>query len=377
MNYSKTNLSQYLQKILGAFEGYKVGQGGYFTRTWYNERTSNAYKTHLSDVLDVLLQNDIITYDDNGGLPFLKLAQAGYDYMQGAELPLRKLSLRDLIDCSQPSEKVLDRIWNFIGKDNEAPFYLRGPEYFNTISSFVGLSSLTYSMYIDERKKRNKSTSRITWYRELFLKLKKEDIPAFLTDLSYRIISIYQPLFMSEEELTDDICFNTIPELTNNDAEDVYIDKTYKKVIFISYTWEEDKNPKHKEWVRSLADRLKAVGFDIRFDQYQPLGTNMDNFMVNSVKESDRIILICTPEFKRRSDNMISAAGFEASLISNDLIENITTNKFLPIVRIGNVREAMPLYLGNRNALIWKGEDLDYKLFDKLVEDLDKNTHLK
>ena len=376
MNYSKANLSQYLDKIFGVFQGYKVGHGGYFIRTWNNERTPQPYKVHLFDVLNVLVQNDSITYNDDGALPFLKLGQAGFDYMQGAELPLRKLSLCELVDLKKTSDEVFDRIWNFIGKDVEAPFYLGGPDYFNTISSFVGLSSMTYSMYMDERKNQNESTSRIVWYRELFLKLKKDDIPAFLTDLSATIINIYQPLFTSEEdEQLDADIFNISTISAKSEAADVPQKVNSPKVIFISYTWEVNENPGHKEWVKKLADRLKSIGFDVRFDQYQPFGTNMDHFMVTSVNEAVRIILICTPIFKDRSDNMISAAGFEASLISNELIKDITTTKFLPIVRLGEVREAMPLYLGNRNAMIWRAADSDDESFNKLVEDLNKTNN--
>ena len=219
-----------------------------------------------------------------------------------------------------------------------------------------------------------KKTSRINWYRELFLRIKSEDIPVFLTDLSNTIIRIYQPLFTHEEELldTDYLDINSSRKSFVKEEDTSVINCA--KVIFISYTWEQKENPGHKEWVRSLADSLKSVGFDVRFDQYQPFGTNMDHFMVESVKEADRIILICTPIFKYRSDNMVSAAGFEASLISNDLIKNITSTKFLPIIRYGQVREAMPLYLGNRNALLWYKESSDQERFNRLIEDL-KNTN--
>ena len=217
------------------------------------------------------------------------------------------------------------------------------------------------------------------WFRELFMSLKAEDLEPFFNDLSRKIIDIYQPLYTAPVELDDELDENsdivsslqyTDISTTTKSSLDSNQEISNKKVIFISYTWETTITPGHKEWVKRLADTLKRDGFDVRLDQYQPLGTEMSHFMSKSVAESNRILLICTPIFKQRSDNMQNACGFEASMISNNLINDITSTKFLPIFRIGEPNECMPEYLGNRNGLIWHANDDDKAKYDELVADL-------
>lgn len=378
------NLQQYLDYIFKYFDGLRANQGGYFTRNIYNDRSINQeFRNHTFDVLNVLIQNDIIYADDpKGTLPFIKITQSGYDFLQGGDLPLRGLSLFYLIDLSQSSDYIYNRLWDFIGNDKTAPFYLKGSWFFNVIAPYVGLSSHTYSSYTKERVEKGESATRNVWFRELFVKLKPEELEPFLRDLSNKIIEIYQPLYTAPIESDDELdeILNAEPVSFSNDAlptltslVDSKRTDSKKKVIFISYTWETSITPNHKEWVRHLADRLQSDGFDVRLDQYQPLGTEMNHFMTTSVTEADRIILICSPTFKQKSDHMQDASGFEASMISNDLIKDITRTKFLPIFRIGEPKECMPNYLGNRNGLIWHENDDDKAKYAVLVEDLRKN----
>lgn len=377
------NLQQYLDYIFKYFDGLIANQGGYFTRSIYHDRNINQeFRIHTFDVLNVLIQNDVIYFDDRkDSLPFIKITQKGYDYMQGGDLPLRGLSLFHLIDLTKTSDQIYERLWDFIGNDNTAPFYLKGSWFFNVIAPYVGISSHTYSSYTKDRVEKGESAARNVWFRELFMKLKPEDLDRFLIDLSNKIIEIYQPLYTTPIESDDELdeILDATSVSVSNDAlvprtSPVHSNLTVsKKVIFISYTWETATTPHHKEWVRHLADRLQSDGFDVRLDQYQPLGTEMNHFMTTSVSEADHILLICTPTFKQKSDHMQDASGFEASMISNDLIKDITRTKFLPIFRIGEPNECMPNYLGNRNGLIWHENDNEEAKYAVLIEDLRRN----
>lgn len=373
--YSTNILKLYLDKIFGEFEkiGAKVGQGGYFTRTWYNDRTlTQGYKIHLGEVLNVLLQNEHITADNPRGLPFLRLTQSGFEYLQGGDLSITALSLNQFISTEEAQNHIFEQLWSFIGKEDEAPFYLNGSDFFNTIAPYVGLTSYSYSQYTKERIEDGKSAARIEWYRELFYKLPQDAIESFLNDISLVIVKIYNPLLRVTEEDVSDSMIEEVLSLPNvENVNHAQLDSKERKiVIFISYTWETEITPGHKKWVKSLANILVSEGFEVLFDQYQPLGTEMNHFMADAVKRADRILLICTPTFKQRSDDMQNACGFEASMISNELIKNVTSTKFLPIVRIGTPKNVMPTYLGNRNALIWHDGDDDKTNADKLIKDL-------
>lgn len=384
----ENNLTEYLDYIFKSFQGCRVGQGGFFPRSWINDRsTPQSFKMHVFDIVNVLIQNGHIYTDDPSPLPFLKLTQLGYDYMQGGDLELSKLDLSKLIDLNKSKEEIYESLWLYIGKEDEAPFYLKGPEFYNTIASFVGLTSYTYSQFTKKCLEDGKSASRTSFFRELFMMIVPEQIEGFLSDLSKTIIRVYQPLFRAEpeEEETDILSLvesaypadsiREIQVVVEESAKTISTQPTPRqKIIFISYTWETKMTPGHKEWVRKLADNLTAKDFDVRLDQYQPFGTEMNHFMVTSVRDAERILLICTPEFKRCSDDMDRACGFEASLISNELIRDITSTKFLPIVRIGEPEEVMPDYLGNRNALVWHEADDDAFKLNELVSDLRRSA---
>lgn len=346
-------LQKYLDKIFGTFEtlGCRVGQGGFFTRTWMNDRSlTQVERTHLFDVLNVLIQNGLIANERGPReLPFITLTEKGYEYTQGGSLLINDLSLNELLDGT-PKDQTYNRLWDFIGKKEDAPFYLGGKNFFETIAPYVNLNHLSYSQYTAGLHEQGKSTSRRDWFKDLFSQLSEDDIPRFLDDLSKTIVKVYLPLLNvpDEEEIPDwDSLFaqpatptmhtEHIPSVAPVELEVANYNPhpKKKKVIFISYTWETKITPGHKAWVKQLAESLKQRGFDVRLDQDQRLGTEMNHFMASSVRESDRIILICTPEFKRRSDELDGACGFEASLISKNLIKDITSIKFLPLVRIG------------------------------------------
>lgn len=51
--------------------------------------------------------------------------------------------------------------------------------------------------------------------------------------------------------------------------------------VFISYSWEDEA---HKEWVKSLADRLLSDGIEATVDQYDlTLGDRLPHFMEQSI----------------------------------------------------------------------------------------------
>jgi len=86
--------------------------------------------------------------------------------------------------------------------------------------------------------------------------------------------------------------------------------------VFISYSWEDEA---HKEWVRSLADSLLANGIDAILDQYDlSLGDRLPQFMEQSIANSDYVLIICTPTYKKKSDTRNGGVGYEGHIISGE-----------------------------------------------------------
>lgn len=142
-------------------------------------------------------------------------------------------------------------------------------------------------------------------------------------------------------------------------------DAKKKKILFISYCWECDE---HKAWVKQLANDLSGE-FTVRIDQELPFGVELTKFMEDAVATSDKVLIIATPEYKRKADNRIRGVGYETSLITDDLVTDQNRIKFIPIIRKGTKETSYPRFLGSRN-----GADMtDDNKYLVVLEELKRN----
>ena len=104
--------------------------------------------------------------------------------------------------------------------------------------------------------------------------------------------------------------------------------------VFISYTWESDE---HMGWVRFLATELLKAGVDARLDQWflKP-GDSWFSSLENEVESADRILIICTPEYAKRSNRSLSGVASQEPIISDELVSRVPRSKFLTIWRNGS-----------------------------------------
>ena len=83
--------------------------------------------------------------------------------------------------------------------------------------------------------------------------------------------------------------------------------------VFISYAWESEE---HLEWVKALANRLLSDGIDAVLDQYDlELGDRLPQFMEQSVRSSDYVLIVCTQHISRRP--MRESVGLDTRAISS------------------------------------------------------------
>ena len=112
---------------------------------------------------------------------------------------------------------------------------------------------------------------------------------------------------------------------------------------FISYSWD---NEEHKQWVRDLAIRLRQDGVDVMLDQWGVApGDQLPEFMEHSLREHDFILIICTPQYKRKSDGRIGGVGYEGHIMTAELFTARNNRKFIPILRHTSWEEASPSWL--------------------------------
>lgn len=113
--------------------------------------------------------------------------------------------------------------------------------------------------------------------------------------------------------------------------------------IFISYSWD---NELHKNWARLFADRLIKNGIDAYIDQYDARpGDRLPHFMEKSITEADYVLIICTPNYKKKADSRTGGVGYEGHIISGELFSKGNERKFIPIMREGDENSSIPHYL--------------------------------
>lgn len=309
-----------------------------------------------------LIDNGYLEVSNGLPFPFVKLTDKGYDYLQGDFLIKNQINLENYIDLSTANniDSIFIELWMIIGKKDYAPFYVDGPTFFKAINPFVKVST-SYSTYIDMLSDNKESTSRISWFKKLFKQLKKTDLPLFLKDLS-NYISLYYEEKDSTNESQEVIIYPTsnLNMIDNKSA-------ALLKKVFISYCWENDE---HTKWVHTLAKNLEKANFEVIIDKKQPLGIDLNRFMEKTIADVDKILIIVTPEYKKRADDRVSGVGYETLLITADLIKDQNRIKFIPIIRYGDMKSSYPHYLGNIKGLLMTDKDDYTKALDELFSNL-------
>ncbi len=104
--------------------------------------------------------------------------------------------------------------------------------------------------------------------------------------------------------------------------------------VFISYSHD---SPEHKQWVGKLAVRLRDNGVDVILDQWElEYGDDLPKFMERSVREADRVLMICTETYVKKADEGTGGVGYEAMVVTGELVRQLETRKFIPVMRSGD-----------------------------------------
>ena len=137
------------------------------------------------------------------------------------------------------------------------------------------------------------------------------------------------------------------------------------KTIFIAYSHDSEN---HKSWVKRFASDLENLGgFDVLLDQNLPKGSSLTRFMELGLSRADKVLIIGTPEYKMKSE-LGKGAAFEGSIISTELMNDIDSIKYYPILRSGTFETSFPAILQGRTGDDFSNdEEYDGKL--KIVVD--------
>lgn len=145
--------------------------------------------------------------------------------------------------------------------------------------------------------------------------------------------------------------------------------------VFISYSWD---SRSHQKWVVALADLIDKKGGNAIIDRtHLPYGGHIKSFMLSSIMNSDIVLIILTPNYKRKADAYEGGAGYEYNIINDELFKVITRNeKYIPIIREGDLESSATNFLRGFNCLdLRDGVNYDENL-NELIEQILKPSSI-
>ena len=102
--------------------------------------------------------------------------------------------------------------------------------------------------------------------------------------------------------------------------------------VFISYSW---TSPEHQGWVKALASRLRAFGFETILDIWH-LREGQDKYAFMESMATDlsiiKVVVVCDKDYARKADGRKSGVGVESTLISQEVYGKVDQQKFIPVV---------------------------------------------
>lgn len=112
---------------------------------------------------------------------------------------------------------------------------------------------------------------------------------------------------------------------------------------FLSYTWEDEP---HREWVRALAAQLRGDGVEAILDRWYAVpGDQLPQFMESAVRDSDFVIVVCTPSYRHKSNRRQGGVGYEGDVMTGEVFVSGNRRKFVPLLRKGSWEDAAPSWL--------------------------------
>lgn len=341
-------------------------------------------------VLDELQYAGYYVYEKKlGGI--LRLTEKGYQYIYDNE----KVSLMQNIPWIIPEkektnwDRAYTKLWKAIGEKEKAIFYISGTKFYSFILDLYDNIPSSYNQYIEERRKKGISTSRVDYYKDLINLL--DDDTRYQLYINIQVFIEDRILDKNDQDTNVNISSKTtsfLDDVVENTPSKKIEEKAFKDIsneksssnnedtpkVFFSYSWDDEA---HKNWVLNLATKLRESGIDAILDQWElELGKPIPNFMENSLAKSDRVICVITPNYYNRTIEPNGGVGYEYSIISAEIMERIDTQKFIPLLKEGG-NENIPKSLKGRTYIDMRKDNSFKDRLEDLLRDIYKEPKNK
>jgi hypothetical protein len=139
--------------------------------------------------------------------------------------------------------------------------------------------------------------------------------------------------------------------------------------VFISYAWEARD---HKQWIKELAVKLRLDGVELLLDQWELApGDQVPEFMEKSIRESEIVIVVCTPTYKAKSDSRTGGVGYEGTVMTAELASGAKRRKFIPLLRRGEWQVAAPSWIAGSFYLDFRSDGVELEdVYRELLQTL-------
>ena len=138
--------------------------------------------------------------------------------------------------------------------------------------------------------------------------------------------------------------------------------------VFISYSHDSSE---HRRWVSELGAKLRHNGVDAILDQWDlGPGDDVTQFMERGIIDSDRVLVICTEQYVKKANVGEGGVGYERMIVNAQLIQDLGTDKFIPVIRQASGEEKTPTFLGTRVYIDFRNDSQFESEFNKLLHQL-------
>lgn len=150
--------------------------------------------------------------------------------------------------------------------------------------------------------------------------------------------------------------------------------------LFISYSW---SGVAHEQWVIDLATELRESGVDVILDKWDlKEGHDSVVFMEKMVTDPEikKVAIICDEIYAAKADGRAGGVGTETQIISKEVYENQSQEKFVAIVcaKDENGKAYLPTYYKSRIYIDLSEADRYADNFERLLRWIfDKPLYVK
>lgn len=146
-------------------------------------------------------------------------------------------------------------------------------------------------------------------------------------------------------------------------------------LVFVSYSYD---GSAHENWVKKLVCDLVNAGIAVIYDQWQKkLGELFTDFMEKSVNKADRVVCVLTTKYKKKTQGKTCGVKKEYSVISDKILKNRRTSKYIPAIKSGKDKDVMPPKLKGRVYVDFRCKKQYDKSLKELINDIKDNTKIK